>query len=62
MVNVGCLQKPNRYGSKLAAQFHSSLGAQKFEQDFKKVKPVGATWSKVSKNSRLQIFGDSSRT
>ena len=57
-VDVDCLQTLGRYGSKLAILFHTSLGAQKFMQDFKKIKPVGATWSKVpgSKNSRLQIF------
>ena len=41
--DVDCLQKLDSYGSKLAVQCHTSLGAQKFEQDFKKIKLVGAT-------------------
>ena len=42
-VDVDCLQTLGRYGSKLAILFHTSLGAQKFMQDFKKIKPAGAT-------------------
>ena len=42
-VDVDCLQTLGRYGSKLAILFHTSLDAQKFMQDFKKIKPAGAT-------------------
>ena len=51
-----CLQALDRNGSKLAVQFRTSLAAQKFEQEFKKIKFAGTNngliWSKVSKNNR----------
>ena len=56
--DVECLQTVDRYGSKLTVQFHTSLDAQKFKQEFKKIKIVGTNylvWSKVSKGGRPQI-------
>ena len=58
-VDTECLQKLDRYDSKLAVQFQTSPSAQELEQEFKKIKFVGTShlvWSRVSKNGRPQIF------